>query len=99
MSLNSVDEGDVVELSASFRDASSQALLDPDVVTLRIQKGTNAVVILTYGIDSVIVKDGVGLYHADLTMDVPGTFTYRWLSTGVGGASHWRSFTVRAAPI
>lgn len=100
MSVQSADEGDVIRVSAVFRDDATLLPIDPDVVTLRYQKGVATVVTLTYGTDAALIKDSTGSYHADIVMDFAGgTFTYRWLSTGNGGASRWRAFPVNAAPI
>jgi hypothetical protein len=79
---------------------SAGSLGDPEQVVLKYQPGTAAeVVIVTYP-SSPIIRDGTGLYHADL--DTTGfstdTWTYLWEGDGGVQAVAEASFQVQAVP-
>lgn len=48
-------------------------LVDPGAVTLKIKPGAGAVVTVPD-----VVRDGVGLYHADIALVTAGLWAYRW---------------------
>ena len=70
---------------------------DPTTLTLRVTKPGLAPDTYTFPDDTVIVKDGVGQYHADILLDTAGAWSYAWTGTGTATFSKGRSFFVRAA--
>jgi hypothetical protein len=83
--------------ASPFVDAITGELKDPAAVKLTIKDPTGTVTTYTYLSGAMIVKDGVGKYHADVDANLAGTWYYRWWSTGDGQAGDERSFEVRAA--
>lgn len=87
MSINTYTRGSKVRVSVSFVDASDVAA-DPSTVTLTVLApkavgGTPPGEQHSYAYgDGVIVKDGVGEYHADITTDANGLWRWRWEGTG-----------------
>jgi hypothetical protein len=72
------DLGDIVRLSVNFK--VNGILTDPTGVTATVRKpdGTTT----AYAYPATIVKDGVGLYHLDVTVDQSGEWTYKFVGTG-----------------
>lgn len=64
------------------------ALADPTTVQVEWGYATSAsaratsVTTWTYGVDSQVVKDSTGVYHADITLVRAGRLRYRWQGTG-----------------
>lgn len=56
-------------------------LQDPAALTLLLQAPGGMVQTLTYA-DSQIVRDGQGEYHYDVTPQVAGKWSFRWIATG-----------------
>ena len=77
--------GQLVRLSAAFSDAAGLPA-DPDTVRLLHKPMSVAgatMQVETYpGEGTAIVRDGVGRYHLDISMDNPGTHYWRWESDG-----------------
>lgn len=85
--------GNLVRVTFSVTDADGTPA-DPGTVTLRVQphRGTEAV--YEYGTDAIIVKDGVGEYHADVDPDVKGLWHWRWEGNGDVEAAAEGTFSV-----
>lgn len=82
------DRGDVVRTQATFTDPfNGDAAIDPSTVYLSVRPSHGQTTTYTYGVDSEVVKDGVGIYHADIDVDTAGDWHFRWWSTGSGKAS------------
>lgn len=100
-------QGNVIVVEGKFRRQSDGVLVDPDTVKLslaiRAPEATELagpVVEHVYGEGDVILRDEVGVYHADLLVDQAGTWWFRWWSDGEAGdvvASEEAEFEVRAA--
>jgi len=76
---NFYDCGDVVRVTASFTDISSNPA-DPTGVTLRVKQPDATMNVHTYPGD--ITKDGTGIYHFDLSITESGDWYYRFEGTG-----------------
>ena len=80
-----------------FGPRASQPVVDPDTAALTTWS--------YYGFGDSrnigsIVRDGVGLYHADIdTTSVQGEMLYRFSSTGVGQAIAYSGFIVDPSPV
>lgn len=78
--------GEVATLAISVTTLAGLAA-DPGALTLKIEPPAASVTTYTYGTAAEIVRDGVGLYHADIPLTTPGRWYYRWeLSTPNAGA-------------
>lgn len=88
---NTYDKGDVVRLTGTFTDASTPPVLaDPTTVVLRLRNPA--------GVTSTpaTVKDSVGVYHYDLSLDTVGEWAYRWEGTGAVQTAEEATLYVRA---
>lgn len=89
MSINTYTRGSKVRVSIAFVD-ESEAAADPSSVVLTVLApkavgGTPPGETRTYTYnsgDGVIVKDGTGEFHADITTDANGIWRWRWAGTG-----------------
>lgn len=87
--------GAKVTVSAEFTDPnSSDDPLDPTAVMLDVRDPAGVVTTYTYGVGATVSKDSTGNYSADLSVDLPGKWWYRWYSTGTGQAAKEDCFTV-----
>jgi len=88
--------GPISSPTGGFRDATG-TLADPTTVTLSYRPGPGqALVVVTYP-SAPIIKDGTGLYHADLdttAATVSAVWTYEWDGTGAVQAPARNSFAV-----
>lgn len=86
--------GSAVRLSAAFTQFGTGTPTDPLTITLVYEDPSGTVTTLVYG-SSSIARDGVGLYHNDMVVNLVGVWTYRWSGTfTVGAAVSEGSFTV-----
>ena len=88
------DKGDLVVCSGSFKN-SAGTLIDPTTVAFhyKLENGTSASYL--YGTDAELVKDAVGIYHANLSAGSPGTWYFRFVSTGTGQAAEESSYYIK----
>lgn len=93
MSINTYTLGSSLRVSGVFKNSSDVAI-DPSVVKFKFREPNGNAVTYTYGTDAEIVKDSTGNYHVDLNLDTPGTWYYRYYSTGTGQAASEGQFTV-----
>lgn len=88
--------GALVRISCTFTDQNGVPT-DPASVSAAIKTPTGTVT--NYAYPATIVRDGVGLYHVDVSttgasVAEAGTWVYRWASTGAGQAAAEGSFAV-----
>ena len=95
MAFNTYDLGDLVKVSATFTDADTGLAADPTTVKLSVKDPAGIVTPYVYLTDAEIVRDGVGLYHANLDVDQSGKWYARWFSEGTGQAAEETRFQVR----
>ena len=69
--------GDIARISLGVADLTG-AIADPGGLVLRVKSATGSVTATTYGVEAVIVRDGLGAYHADIPLTAPGQWAYRW---------------------
>lgn len=94
MTVKTFDKGDVVVLSASFKDRNDNPI-DPGVVTFKIKDPAEDETTFVFGVDSELVKDSVGNYHVDVPVNLDGYWRYKFQSTGVGQAAEERQFQIK----
>lgn len=74
-------------------------LQDPGSLSLIIQPPQGAATTYTYA-DGQITRAGQGSYYYDLTPDIPGEWSYRWIATGnFAGATSQLFLTVDSSTI
>ena len=79
--------GEVARLSLRVADLTGIAA-DPGTIVLKIKPGTDTVADYLYGSAPELVRDGAGLYHADIPLTAAGLWAYRWqLTTPNAGAA------------
>lgn len=88
------DIGDIVRISASFKNSAS-SLIDPTSASMLYKDPSGSKTSLVYAVDAALVKDNTGLYHVDLTIDESGRWYTRWSSSGTGQATEESFFDVR----
>lgn len=93
------DIDDVAELGATFRDASTNALVDPTTLTMTVKRPDGTVTIYTYGTSAEVSRTSLGLYRALIPLTAAGDWGYRWKSTGSGAGAQEGSLTVRPSVV
>lgn len=97
--LNVYDEGQVVTVTATFKD-KNKALQDPTTVTLKVQDPTATTPTPYTYAAAQIIKDSQGVYHRDIdTSGKPGKWLVRYESTGQYQTSGDGAFIVRNSPL
>jgi hypothetical protein len=59
------------------------ALEDPTVLVFRWKEPDGTITSYTYGVDAELVRDALGLYHVDRTLNAAGIHTWRWKASGL----------------
>lgn len=93
-----INPGDIVRVSTApgFKDLAG-TLVDPTTVNLkwRVAGGTTTTWTWTSGTPGPnIVRDSVGLFHADITVVAAGLHYFRWEGTGAIVAAEESTFSV-----
>lgn len=74
--------GDTLTLAVQFTDADYTDI-DPTTVTLKVFTPDGSLKwTYVYNTDDELEKDSTGDYHAEITPDEPGRWTYHWIATG-----------------
>lgn len=91
--------GTTVWLAVNFTD-DDYADVDPSTVTFKIISPRGVVSTYVYLTDSELEKTSTGDYRIGIVPDTPGTYTYRWITTGSGTAVALNgSFVVQTTPL
>jgi len=97
MSAVELDIGDRLRVRGVWADAASVPV-DPTKVEFYFKTPAGVETKYTYPnvipADAALVRDGVGLYHVDLSLATAGTWWYRWDSTGNIQLAEERTFYV-----
>ena len=86
--MTTYDVGDRVRIEASFTNLSGTAA-DPTTVAVTVTTPGRTTVTPT------VTKDSTGEYHADVDVDRPGEWIFRWTGVGALMAAESGSFYVR----
>lgn len=71
--------GDATRISLSIIDAATGDLVDPGGIALKLRTPAGIVTTHTYTPDAgIVVRDGVGLFHAELDLNAHGRWYWRW---------------------
>jgi len=84
----SFDVGDTVRLRARFTDESGNPV-DPSSVSLRVRRPNGET------ITPAVTRESAGNYRADVVVDMPGVWHYRWEASG--GAEEGAFFVRQSA--
>jgi len=84
--------GDKPRLTVTF--TSGGVPVDPDALTVKVRNPANEVTTYVYGVDAEVVRDSIGVYHVDVSVDRSGTWRHRWEGTGSNQAAGESSFEV-----
>lgn len=76
---NVYDIGDSVRLSVTFTVGTTPT--DPTTITAKVRNAAGTVTTYTYAA-AQITKDSTGVYHLDITVNLSGTWVYRFEGTG-----------------
>jgi hypothetical protein len=89
----SINPGDIrtVYTTSPFVNAGNTPT-DPTTVRVRWKVHGGTETVWTYGTDSQVVKDGTGLYHADIPVAEVGLYYYRIEGTGTVQAAEEGTF-------
>ena len=90
-----INPGDIVRVvtTPGFKNAAG-TLTDPTTVSLRWRVAGGLETTWVYGTDAEVVKDSVGVYHADIPVIAAGLHYFRWKGTGAVTAAEEGTFTV-----
>jgi hypothetical protein len=105
--MSEINPGDVVRVSTTpgFKDLAG-TLTDPTTVTLRWAPHRTdpaqqeaATTTWVYGTDVEVVRDSVGLFHADIPVTEPGLHHFTWAGMGAVVAVEPGDFRVEPDPL
>ncbi len=96
VAVHTYDVGDLIRLSGIFYDEDGDPI-DPTTITLKVKDLAGTTTTYVYGTDPEVVKDRVGHYHADITIDGAGDgfWYYRWESTGTAVTAEEGKFLIK----
>jgi hypothetical protein len=86
--------GEEIRIPLEVRDVAG-VLRDPGEAVLRVKSPSGTVVDRR----AAVVRDDLGLYHADLLLDAPGVWWWRWETTAPYTGAIEDSLTVRASKV
>lgn len=84
--------GDLPHLTAAF--TVDGVATDPTTVTLVVEAPDGTTVTYLYGTDAIPVREGTGLYSADVPALAVGRWEYRWSGTGTAAGASEGSFAI-----
>ena len=88
--------GDTYPAQVTVRNPAGD-LADPDSLLLNVRDPSTDVTTYAFGVDSEIVRDGDGIFHADIPLTGAGMWVFEWATTNeqeTEGVQVW----VSAAP-
>lgn len=91
------DIGDRPRCRAEFK--LNNILADPTSIIFKYKNPNGTVTILTYGVDSALVRESTGIYYVDIDVDLSGQWFYRFEGSGTVKAASESKFTVRISGI
>lgn len=85
--------GQQIAVTATFRNATTGALVDPTTVTWIVGEPDGTETSYVYGTDSEVTKSATGTYVGTIRVEQDGQHTSRWNGTGAAVASDEEWFT------
>ncbi len=96
---NTYDIGDMVSMTASFKDSSGSMFVDPTTLTFTLLKPDKSTVQYVYGTNAELIRDALGKYRVDYVPTVSGNYHYRFAGTGSAQVADEGYFTVKRSDI
>lgn len=93
--MQTVDKGDLVRVSATFKNSAGSAV-DPGTVRFKFRTPAGAETTYTYPSSPQLIRDSTGVYHVDIDANLIGRWVFRWESTGVGQAAAEGQFLAKS---
>ena len=87
--------GDLIRVSVTYQVGSTRT--DPTIVTFKWKNPAGTTTTWIYLTDNQVVRDGVGEFHADVSVTAAGTWNVRWEGTTAAQGAAQTSFDVTAA--
>lgn len=81
MSIEVFTPGQLIRITATFRDNAGQAA-DPSAVFVKVRNPAGSITSYQYGADPEVQKSATGIYYVNVDLDAPGWWAWRWYSTG-----------------
>ncbi len=78
----SYQAGDTHPATVTVRDAAG-TLVDPETLTLRVRDHEGEVTTYEWGTDAIVVRDSLGLFHADVPLTAAGMWALDWTVSDV----------------
>ena len=88
------DLGDLIQVQATFTTAGSGLAIDPATVKVTWRDPNGESTTYTYPA-AEIIKDAIGVYHANISALVSGTWHYAWDAYGTGQSAGEQEFEIR----
>ncbi len=79
----SYQAGDTYPATVTVRDAAG-TLVDPVTLTLRVRDHEGEVTTYEWGTDDIVVRDSLGLFHADVPLTAAGMWALDWTVSDEG---------------
>lgn len=92
--VDTFDLGDLVRCQGTFKNIAG-ASVDPATVSFKAKDPVGTVITYVFGTDAQLVRDSSGLFHVDVDANKPGTWFYRFFSTGSSQAASEGQFVVQ----
>lgn len=93
--MNSYPLGAVVRVTGTF--ATNGVGDDPATVQAKVRQPNGSITTYTYGSSTGIYRDGIGVYHVDISTTLAGVWSYRFVGSGTGQAASEAEFFVQAS--
>lgn len=87
------DLGDLMRVTATFTDESDDPV-DPTTVRFYVLHDDEEAEVFVYNTDVEVVREGVGVYHLDVSLTEAGYWRVRAAATGDGQAAEELAVTV-----
>ena len=71
----------ILRITAEFRD-NNEDLADPTTIEFSYRVDQGAITEYKYGEDVEVVRDSLGVYYVDLTLDTSGNYSYHFIGGG-----------------
>lgn len=91
--------GNVMTVRATFIDDASGLPVDPDTVSAEVLTPDESSTVYTFALNpDVLVHDGAGVFHIDVSCPLSGYYRVRIFSTGAHEAAYVSQWKVLADP-
>ena len=90
--------GGTKRATVTFIDNTANGVnVDPATIIIRWKSPTTSLITKTFGVDTELIKDSVGVYHIDISLTEVGTWWVQAKGTGTINSTDIVTFTVQDA--